>query len=49
MNKVTYDVSHQSLRLKENNLPKVLEKGRLDEDGVDMAYDYGDGCVVRNF
>ena len=48
MKKVTYDV-RESKTNKEEDLLEVLGEGKLDEDGVDMTYDFGDGCVVRNF
>ena len=34
---------------KEEDLLEMLGNGRPDEDGVDMAYDCSDSCVVRNF
>ena len=33
----------------EEDLPEVLGEGRPDKYWVEMAYNCGDGCAVRNF
>ena len=49
MKKETLREELESKTHKEEDLPEVLGEGKPDEDGVDMTYDFGDGCVVRNF
>ena len=39
----------ESKNHKEDDLLDVLGKGKPEKNGVDVTYDYSDGCVVRNF